>query len=99
MEISKSFLRLHAYAHIRTHAHPPVICNILYILYYYNIILYNILYYIIIRFLYINNSNTRATLDDSVLDNDFDNFVITPEYIYTYDYEYDYKRDNNSNGV
>ena len=99
MEISKSFLRLHVYAHTRAHARPPVICNILYILYYYNIILYIILYYIIIRFLYINNSNTRATLDDSVLDNDNDDFVITPECIYTYNYEYDYKRDNNSNDV
>lgn len=99
MEISKSFVRLHAYAHTRTHARPPVICNILYILYYYNIILYNILYYIIISFLYINNSNTRVTLDDSVLDNDFDDFVITPECIYTYDYECDYKGDDDSNDV
>lgn len=99
MEISKSFVRLHAYAYARTHARPPVICNILYILYYYNIILYIILYYIFISFLYINISNTRVTLDDSVLDNDFDDFVITPECIYTYDYEYDYKGDDNSNDV
>lgn len=99
MEISKSFVRLHAYAHTRTHARPPVICNILYILYYYNIILYIILYYIFISFLYINISNTRVTLDDSVLDNDFDDFVITPECIYTYDYEYDYKGDDDSNDV
>lgn len=95
MEISKSFLRLHAYAYTRTHARQRVICNILYILYYYNIILYIILYYIIIRFLYINISNTRATLDDSVLDNDNNDFVITPECIYTYDY----KGDNDSNNV
>lgn len=61
--------------------------------------LYNILYYIIISFLYINISNTRVTLDDSVLDNDFDDFVITPECIYTYDYECDYKGDDDSNDV
>ena len=99
MEILKSFVKLHAYAHTRTHARPRVICNILYILYYYNNILYIILYYIIIRFLHINNSNTRATLDDSVLDNDNDDFVIVPKYVYTYDYECDYKGDDDSNDV
>lgn len=95
MEISKSFIRLHAYAHTRTHARPPVICNILYILYYYNNILYIILYYIIISFLYINNSNTRPTLDDTVPDNDNDDFVIVPECVYSYDY----KGDDDSNDV